>query len=179
VSKIWVVADWHLGQDNMLTWVNEDGTKCRPFDSLDVYHETIIRLHNELVMPEDKVYVLGDAVIKKPVLQLVREFNGKKTLVSGNHDIFSTKEYLAAGFKNVRGIKVLTEHAATLSHIPLHPDSLNNRKCGQMINIHGHTHGYRVQKEVGGVLRYIDDNRYKCVSMEQTEYKPRLIEEVL
>ena len=165
---IWVVGDWHLGHDKSLTWLDSDGNRCRPFDSIELYHETLIKNHNQLVRPEDRVYVLGDAVIKKYALSLVREFNGKKTLIAGNHDIFDTKEYLSAGFKNVRGVRVLTEHSVILSHIPLHPDSLYNNHCGQMTNYHGHLHGERVINT--GREDY--DFRYKCVSVEQTDYSP-------
>jgi calcineurin-like phosphoesterase family protein len=171
MSRIWLVADWHLGHDKSLTWEHDDGTRCRPFDTIGEYHNILIENHNALVSDDDRVYVLGDAVIKKSALSLVREFKGKKTLISGNHDIFSTKEYLAAGFKNVRGVRVLTEYSAILSHIPIHPDSLTNRKLGQMINYHGHLHSFQVEL----CTDHIVDDRYRCVSVEQTNYCPVLL----
>jgi len=170
MSKIWLVADWHLGHAKSLTWTKEDGSLCRPFESIERYHDILIHKHNSLVSDEDRVYVLGDAVIKKYALSLIREFRGKKTLIAGNHDIFETKEYLDAGFKNVRGVRVLTEHNAVLSHIPLHPDSLVNRHCGQMINYHGHLHSDVVTLSCGKI-----DDRYRCVSVEQTDYFPVLL----
>jgi calcineurin-like phosphoesterase family protein len=167
---IWLNADLHLGHDKSLTWENDDGTRCRPFDTIGGYHETVIKNHNLVVKPEDRVYFLGDAVIKKYALDLIREFNGKKTLIAGNHDIFDTKEYLAAGFKNVRGVRVLTEYSVILSHIPVHPDSLINGKVGQMTNYHGHLHGGIVQLRDG-----YPDLRYRCVSVEHTNYHPYLL----
>jgi calcineurin-like phosphoesterase family protein len=171
-NKIWVVADWHLGHDKSLTWLNEQGLQYRPFPDIDTYHKELIQRHNALVQPEDKVYVLGDAAIKKPALSLVREFVGKKTLVLGNHDIFDTKDYLTAGFKNCRGVRVLPEFDCVLSHIPIHKDSLYIRKT-EFINVHGHLHDNRVR--CSGII----DARYICVSVDQTNFAPVNLEETL
>jgi calcineurin-like phosphoesterase family protein len=51
-----------------------------------------------------------------------------------------------------------------LSHIPIHPDCLG--RFGT--NIHGHLHQNK-----------LDDTRYKCVSLEHTDYKPIQIFEAL
>ena len=59
------------------------------------------------------------------------------------------------------------KHNLIFSHIPLHPDSLSSR---DWVNIHGHTHEGYVRNDQGW-----EDKRYKCVSVEHTEYKPLLI----
>jgi len=63
-----------------------------------------------------------------------------------------------------------------LSHIPLHPDSLS--RFGT--NIHGHTHQRRVMLAPAGKYGVpIIDNRYHCVCVEQTDFRPILFEDVI
>jgi calcineurin-like phosphoesterase family protein len=56
-----------------------------------------------------------------------------------------------------------------LSHIPIHEASLG--RFG--VNIHGHLHAGRVMKD-GAV-----DVRYHCVCVEQTNFAPILLEDVI
>ena len=56
-----------------------------------------------------------------------------------------------------------------LSHIPVHDSALY--RFG--VNIHGHTHAYRVMKDS------VPDVRYHCVCVEQTDFAPILFEDVM
>lgn len=139
MTKTFVISDHHLGHKNILNFKRSDGvTPVRDFSSVDEMHECMITRHNSVVGPEDKVYFLGDAAITKTALPLLDQFNGRKTLIAGNHDIFNTKEYLRY-FDNVRGCRVLTSKTKKniiLSHIPI---SIENR--GRFaLNVHGHLH---------------------------------------
>ena len=92
--------------------------------------------------------------------------NGDKVLIKGNHDIFRLHEYTKY-FRDVRGYHVM--NGMILSHIPVHESSLS--RFGT--NIHGHLHSGRVMKD--GVI----DPRYHCVSVEHTDFRPILFEDVL
>lgn len=89
---------------------------------------------------------------------------GRKVLVKGNHDIFKLKDYLPY-FDDIRAYvvgKMKDDRRYVLSHIPVHPDNLI--RFG--INIHGHLHQNVVW------LDGEPDERYHCVSLEHTDYKP-------
>lgn len=85
----------------------------------------------------------------------------------GNHDTLEPAKYIQAGVKKLYGAVSLTvkDVRVVLTHIPTHPVELDRWD----INIHGHKHSEKIQ----GVL----ENNYICVSLEQTNYKPvRLVD---
>jgi calcineurin-like phosphoesterase family protein len=142
--------------------------------------EAMVKAWNERVKPTDKVYHLGDVVINRKALGIMRRLNGDKVLIRGNHDIFKDEDY-RSHFRELRAYHVM--NGMILSHIPLHSDSLG--RFG--VNIHGHTHANRVRKARGvdvktGEVLYSDeiDPRYYCVCVEQTpDFAPILFEDVL
>jgi calcineurin-like phosphoesterase family protein len=170
MTNIWVCADHHLGHSNLIhRFKRPDGSPARDFENTHHHDEMIIKNHNDLVKPEDHVYFLGDVVIARVNLKKILRFNGKKRLVRGNHDIFKTREYLDAGFDEIYGVRVFPKHNLIFSHIPLHPSCLQSR---EWINIHGHLHHNIVLDSNGH-----PDRKYRCVSLEHTDYKPILIME--
>ena len=61
-------------------------------------------------------------------------------------------------------------------HIPIHPESLSRWKA----NVHGHTHANRVlQPPELNPDGMSPDRRNVCVSVEQTDYRPPHMDEVL
>jgi calcineurin-like phosphoesterase family protein len=130
------------------------------------------------VRPSDKVYHLGDVVINRKALKTLSRLNGDKVLIRGNHDIFPDVEYREY-FRELRAYHVL--NGMILSHVPVHEASLG--RFG--VNIHGHLHATRVKRARGvdartGAVLYGTDNdvRYHCVCVEQTDFRPILLEDV-
>ena len=162
--KIYVISDTHFGHENSLKWTDSNGNKLRPFNTIDELNNTIITNWNNTVTEQDHVYHLGDVVINKKYLELVKQLKGHKRLAAGNHDIFDTKLYLEAGFDKVCGARVFPGLQAILTHIPIHPDSLKQ----DWINVHGHYHS-----------NLIPDKRYINVSVEQINYTPVCLEDIL
>jgi len=162
--KIYVISDTHFGHENSLKWTDDKGNKLRPFNTLEELNNTIITNWNNIINPEDHVYHLGDVVINKKYLELVKELKGHKRLIAGNHDIFDNKLYYEAGFEKITGVRVFPALKAILSHIPIHPDCLKD----EWINVSGHLHS-----------NSLSDRRYINVSVEQTNYTPVLLEEIL
>ena len=161
-------ADHHFGHANILNFTDKDGNKIRGsrFNSIEEHDQALIALHNERVKPEDRVYMLGDVAINRRYLWLIGQLTGRLVLVKGNHDIFKLEDYIKY-FDDIRAYVVqLTQdrNKVILSHIPVHPDSLG--RFGT--NIHGHYHQNK-----------LDDPRYKCVSLEHTDYKPIQLHEAL
>jgi calcineurin-like phosphoesterase family protein len=94
------------------------------------------------VKDQDTVYFLGDVVINKKYLELVKRMNGRKILIRGNHDIFKDEDYREVGFQQIHGVRVFVDKFI-LSHIPLHPDCVSERF---RVNVHGHLHANEVMR---------------------------------
>lgn len=189
MSNRFVISDTHFGHTN--SWQlfkRPDGSPLRPFSSTEEMDEAMIERWNAKVQPHDVVYHLGDVVINRKYLHLVKRLNGKKRLVRGNHDIFKDQDYRDVGFDSLYGVRVFTDKFI-LSHIPLHPDCITHRF---KVNVHGHLHANEVMREDLVKMDEVDpetgmhyytlgtqiDPRYLCVSVEHTNYEPLSFEEV-
>ena len=170
MPSVFLVSDTHFGHAGVCKFTRSDGEKLRPWTDPDEMDEEMVKRWNETVKPTDKVYHLGDVVINRKAMGIMRRLNGDKVLIRGNHDIFRDDEY-RQHFRELRAYHVM--NGMILSHIPLHPESLG--RFG--VNIHGHTHSNRVMlKKMGGE---IIDTRYHCVCVEQTDFRPILFEDVI
>ena len=175
-----LVSDTHFGHAGVCRFTHPDDpeVKLRPWSDPDEMDEEMVRRWNETVRPSDKVYHLGDVVINRKALRTLHRLNGDKVLIRGNHDIFRDEEYRTY-FRELRAYHVL--NGMILSHIPVHEASLG--RFG--VNIHGHLHASRVKRARGidaktGAVIYGNeiDPRYYCVSVEQTDFRPILLEDV-
>jgi calcineurin-like phosphoesterase family protein len=172
MPSVFLTADPHFGHAGVCRFMRDDGvTKLRPYETAEEMDEDMVKRWNDTVRPGDKVYVLGDVVINRKALGIMRRLNGDKVLIKGNHDIFKLEDY-TAHFRDIRGYHVM--NGLILSHIPIHEESLGRFGC----NIHGHLHFRRVMRPNGYGGKEIDP-RYHCVSVEHTDFRPILFEEVL
>lgn len=186
---IWLISDWHLGHANTFEKFRIPCQAClaspgkqhgpydevpsvncsecqgtaqqqmRPFHTIEQMHERMLDEHNSRVKVSDHVYMLGDVCIRKEHLAVVKSFNGHKRLVRGNHDIFKTKDYIEAGFKEIHGCRVIDNFM--LTHVPIHPGCLARFRG----NIHGHTHWNLMGPG------------YLNVGVERLEYAPITLED--
>ena len=167
MPSVFLVSDTHFGHAGVCRFMRNDGvTKLRPWDNPEEMDEEMVKRWNETVKPTDKVYHLGDVVINRKALSIMKRLNGDKVLIRGNHDIFRDDEYRQY-FRELRAYHVM--RGMILSHIPIHTESLG--RFGT--NIHGHLHANRVMN--GNEI----DIRYHCVCVEQTDYTPILFEDVI
>ena len=133
-KDIWITSDTHFGHEAFLTFRTPEGEKIRDFASVREMDDCMIENWNATVKQGDKVYHLGDVVMRKQFLRLIPYLKGKLRLIRGNHDIFPTKAYLDAGFEEIYGVRVLDQ--IIMSHFPLRDDSIERFKG----NVHGHVH---------------------------------------
>ena len=159
-------ADLHFGHNNVINFKNTDGTKARDFDTVQDMEDAMVQMHNEIVKPTDKVYMLGDIAFNARGLDKVKQMNGIKILVKGNHDQLKLNKYVDV-FKDVRGCHVM--NGLVFTHIPIHVDQLGRFGC----NVHGHLHMNRVMQ--GDKI----DPRFLCVSVEHTDLKPIEFEDMV
>lgn len=82
--KTFFTADLHLFHKNIIKYCK------RPFENLDEMHETIKQNWNMVVSPIDHVYIVGDVAfsngVEDKVVTYLKNLNGKKFLIRGNHD---------------------------------------------------------------------------------------------
>ena len=171
MSNVFFASDHHFHHANILNFKRDDGvTPLRVFDDVDHMNEYMIMQHNRVVGIKDKVYFLGDVTVTKNAegLKILGRMNGEKILVRGNHDLCKLSQY-AQYFSDVRGVARLDNFV--MSHVPLHPDSLE--RWG--VNVHGHLH----HREVKMSLSQLPDFRYYSVCMERLDdYTPISLEDL-
>lgn len=158
-------SDHHLMHEKILTFTDTKGNLLRPFKNIDEHDDTIIANHNKLVSSTDIVYMLGDVTWKfnAKAKEKIAALNGRKYLVAGNHDNLKWL-YETGLFEDMFMWKYLPEHSIILSHCPIHFFDFKRAK----VNVHGHLHSERML-----------DPRYFNVSLEQTNFSPIDLEDVL
>lgn len=172
----WVVADWHFNHFNIMKYAN------RPWVSVDKMDSDLVKLHNSVVRPFDRVYVLGDVTLraadkKEWLRKILAKMHGTKILIFGNHDEWHWQHYLDAGFQSCHTFLELgsawragnpqkpevkdTFQPVRLCHDPTWAQDKN------ALWICGHLHN----------CAFTAPTHIAIVSVELTEYKPvRLID---
>lgn len=163
---IWVTSDTHFCHENIIQYCG------RPFANAELMNEVLINNWNSVVKPGDKVYHLGDVAMgvnhRKELPRIMSRLNGSKRLIVGNHDDIP---WLSSGgwFQKVLMWRVFPEFNLLLTHVPIHESSIHERiVVNGGVNVHGHIH-----------QNPSPDGPYKCVCVEQTNYTPVHIEEIL
>ncbi len=89
-------GSWHLGEDRFRIMQ-------RPFTTAQEMVDEFVERHNAIVKPDDRVFMVGDAVNQNTpeFLEQVSRFNGEKTLFRGNHDRVFTDEQLGCYFDTI------------------------------------------------------------------------------
>ena len=113
---IYFTSDLHLGHPAIIHMRN------RPFTDVEDMNQKLINNYNSLVKKNDTVYILGDICHRLKVEEaneLISKLNGKKILVSGNHD----KKYSRSLFSEICDFKTVSLHGQyfVLMHYPLLP----------------------------------------------------------
>jgi len=178
--KYWIITDTHFGHRKMEEYCG------RPAD-----FESRILQGLKQIQPDDIVIHLGDFCIGEDAkwheFWNSTLFANKRILVRGNHDKKSDAWYYSHGWHSV--VYSFSMHFQgkyiTFSHMPI---------LGiQNTNIHGHFHNnlYRLlegkfindtEKEINDKdfpLEKYNKNIYKLLAIEDTNYKPVLLESLL
>ncbi len=169
MPNTWFIGDLHLGHAGMVKFVDNDGKKIRPFDTIEEHDEALIKNFNELVMLQDRVYFMGDVVINRRCLPTLARFNGRKKLIKGNHDIFKLDDYTPY-FEDIVAYRFYPKHGLIFSHIPVHTCQLEKRF---KFNCHGHLHSNLVPDKWGK-----PDDRYLNLCPEHTRFKPVAFDDI-
>lgn len=170
-KNIFFISDTHFGHANMITFLNYDGTRMRPFNSVEECDELMIENWNKVVKSTDRIYHLGDVVYKcKNRDEIMKRLNGEKILIKGNHDRDQLGWYMKY-FKDIRGTHHIDGNYL-LGHFPVHPDS----KGRFVRQLHGHIHAQTVMKPIYNddysAFGMFPDPWYRNCCVEVNNYSP-------
>lgn len=185
-GRTFVYSDPHFYHHNICKFTKEDGSKLRPWDDAEQMTEDMITWYNETVDDGDRVYILGDvAFTSRHMHQAVSRLKGRKVLVPGNHEPTKMRKYFDL-FDDVRGY--IVKKGFIMSHIPIHEQSLSRWQ----LNIHGHLHANQIDgpwfphkdfagedMPVGVFREPTPDPRYYCACVEHTDFRPKLLDDIL
>jgi calcineurin-like phosphoesterase family protein len=150
------VADTHFGHKKVVEF--------RPWPTVEEHDRELVERWNATVKKDDTVWHLGDVCLGgRDKLTVMASLNGRKKLVLGNHDSYPRDCY-TPHFAKILG--AAEWHDCILTHVPVHPCQLATR---YRLNVHGHMHAAKIE----------GDDRYRCVSMEQIDYRPKLMLDVI
>lgn len=164
MAEVFILSDHHLFHENVMNFKKDDGSKYRPFWSLEEMHEVIVEKHNSIVKPGDHFYFGGDVTFKlnKEFNEIMRRMNGKKRLIVGNHDRFLTNTHFTQHFEKIMLWRGFKEQGFVFSHFPLKEGHFRDGNW----NAHGHTHWNMVE------------GPYSNVCCEPRNYYPVHIDEI-
>jgi calcineurin-like phosphoesterase family protein len=158
---IFFSSDHHFGHTNVIKYCN------RPYSNVDDMNQDLVRRWNAVVSPADTVFYLGDFSLgRNAVEEFTPQLNGRKILVSGNHDWTHPvhkknskhiEKYLAWGWAEVHLQLELNLDGlgfVRMCHLPhtAHDQRYANfrpKNDGTLL-LHGHVHNVwkRIGKEV-------------------------------
>jgi calcineurin-like phosphoesterase family protein len=131
---IFLTSDLYFGHQNIIKLCK------RPFASSEEMDTAMIARWNEVVTPEDTIYVLGDVAYRQAsgaFPQIFEQLNGNKHLIYGNHDNNEVRNQPWQSVTNYREINVDGKQIF-LFHYPIR--SWNGMYRGAL-HLYGHEHG--------------------------------------
>jgi len=185
--KIWIITDTHFNHEKIKQYCG------RPDNFEELLFKNMMKIDRN-----DVLIHLGDICIGKDAEmheKYIRPLPFKKWLAKGNHDGKSDQWYLEHGWDFVAS-KFQGKYfgkTVVFSHQPQHYEEIVDLQFGAGsfdINIHGHFHNtlHRLlegkfivegEKERNEIDLKNLTSRHKLLSVEETNYKPVLLEEFL
>jgi len=136
---IYLTSDLHIGHDKEFIW------KARGFNSIEE-HDTAILLHcNEIIGPEDELYILGDLAMSGDEKEWNRIYNQlvcqNVHYIQGNHDTnYKMDLYDGYGF-NFHGYADMIKYQKKAFYLSHYPTMVGNKEDKKFLwNLSGHTH---------------------------------------
>ena len=176
------IADTHFGHDNVRSYDKEDR-----FATKEERDNLIITNWNNTVGMEDNIYILGDFswYNNLKTLDILRNLNGNKYLIRGNHDHKMLKNRdIQKEFIIIKDYMEINDSGKTivLSHYPL--VSFKNHLRGSY-HFYGHVHNSQEYIFTLELKQQLEDfwgkeiNSYNVgIMMNYINYCPRTLEEI-
>lgn len=185
------IADCHFGHSNILRFDH------RPFDDVYQMEEAMVMLWNATVRKNDTVYILGDFCWGKADewLRIIRQLNGTKVLIEGNHDLGNYPEELRKQFAEITPYKEIVDNGkdnssrkVLMSHYPMPFYKHSNNQKYHMLC--GHVHStvendqlekliQDLRKDTGEFFRPCGQIYNVGCMMPWMQYTPRTLDEII
>lgn len=139
--KTYITSDLHFGHANIQKFCPV--TRGR-FADIEHMNETMIKEWNEIVTPQDTVYILGDVAFlpAQKATAIMQRLNGTKILVEGNHDrkLLNDPAFRTC-FKEVhKYLDIVHNHVKVIMcHYPFHYEWDQAHRGS--VHFFGHVHG--------------------------------------
>ena len=156
-NRVFIISDTHFNHKKVCGME----PNSRPFASVQEHDAELVYRWNNTVRKNDTVWHLGDVLFGREGFESLRQLNGVKKLVMGNHDQYNIQDYLPY-FSQIYAMAKM--RGCLFTHVPIHPYQFYRFKA----NIHGHMHSAT-----------IDDPRYINVCAEHTNLTPVLLDTVM
>ena len=173
VRKLYI-ADLHFYHDNL-----NHRMDVRGFSGYEEMNAHMIRQWNDHVTKKDEVYILGDFAISRgrAVGEILRQLNGKKYLIEGNHDrLLDDKEFDRSQFEWIRPYAEIqdSKRRVVLSHYPVFCYKGQYRMSPEGIlltyMLYGHVHNTHDERLVNEFIRITKETM--VTSRNQTQEHP-------
>lgn len=141
--KVWVTSDLHFGHENILKY--EDRCNKMAVSNIQEHDQKLIDNWNAIVSRNDLVLILGDFSFKKArdTEIILKQLNGKKVLIRGNHDIFlDDKKFDKSLFEAIYDYKEIRYKGQeiALMHYPIQEFKHMDRETKPSVLLFGHIH---------------------------------------
>lgn len=142
MSHIYFSSDLHLNHDRDFIY------KPRGFQTVNEMNEAIITRFNEVIEPDDTLYLLGDIMLgdaETAQLLFARLLKCRTYVVYGNHDTAARIEFYYSMY-HCKSYPTLTRDIwyngwrFILSHYPMLVGGNESFKKRKLVNLSGHTH---------------------------------------
>ena len=163
------ISDLHFGHENIIRLCN------RPFSSVREMDKALIDNWNSVVKPNDEVYILGDIVFRSAnnPIDYFKQLNGKKYLITGNHD--NPKPEWYSYFEKIKPDYFVVDNGRKIKmyHYPVVEWDGYFRGT---ISLYGHTHNnttnpaYKIMRDI--------PNAYN-VGADILGFTPRTLDQVI
>lgn len=186
MNRIFLASDLHFGHQNILSY--EPKRKEVLGATIEEHDAALVARINSKVKAGDTLYLLGDLGMYGAVVPNVKQLNGTKILIRGNHDKESNSKLRQAGIEHVFEEVMLKvgQYKILLSHYPYRETgwkALKRKLFGKALRyndrrplddgkwlLHGHIHSR------GNTIPY---GRQIHIGIDTHDYYPWSLEEVL
>ena len=176
------IADLHFDSADIIAYDN------RPFDTVEEMNETLIANWNAVVGPDDLTWILGDfcAGGADRWAELLGRLNGRKCLITGNHDDPAAVDAVRHLFEDVAAYREITDgdRHVVLCHYPI--PSFRDHYFG-WYHLYGHVHTsfeWNIAENARRLLRnlYVRQDVCRMVNVGAmtpcVAYTPRTLDEL-
>ena len=185
-NNTFIIGDLHFQHKNIIKYCNRpwnsgidnNGNLIVTDDDVSKMNSDLIINWNSVVSENDTVIVNGDFCLgnRSNIPNFVKQLNGNKWLIIGNHDYFHIKNkekynniidfYYKAGFSRVYDHPIIINDFIIISHEPI---AFITEQCAYA-NIFAHVHNNNMYKD-------FTKNTF-CSSVERINYTPISLAEI-